>query len=341
MAQTSSALGIDVSKSTLDVAMWQGDAQSRREIQDKHLWRSRFANNKAGITKLLHELDKRAGKHTPVHACMEATGRYHALAAEMLYAAGHTVSVVNPAQVKHFREEGLVRNKNDALDAVLLMTYCAQKQPRAWMPPAPEIKLLQAFYARYDDLVEMRTQEINRLKAGDQPAVLKASLQDSVAHLNKQIEQIEQWINTHINQHPQLRERSRLLESIDGIAHLTAGRLIAFRIDQFESPSKLAAYAGVTPQNDTSGTLYKPARMCRTGHMTLRTALYMPALSSLRHNVVIKRLAARLKKRGLKGKQIVVAAMHKLLHLAWGVLKTKTPFDPNWASTQATTGSPM
>ena len=330
MAHTNSALGIDVSKSTIDVAMWQNKGQH------KQVWHSTFANTKAGITKLLRELDKRAcqaGEHAQVHACMEATGRYHELVAEMLHGAGHTVSVVNPAQIKHFREEGLVRNKNDALDAILLLDYCVQKQPPAWTPAPPEIKLLQALYGRYDDLVEMRTQEINRLKAGEQPAVLKASLEDSIARLSEQIEHIEHLISAHIDQHPHLRERRALLESIDGIAHLTAGRLIAFQIDQFESPASLAAYAGVTPRNDTSGTLRKPARMCRTGHSELRTALYMPALSSLQHNAVIKRLADRLKKRGLKGKQIVVAAMHKLLHLAWGVLKTKAPFDPNWATT--------
>jgi len=341
MTQTNNArgneLGIDVSKSTLDVAMWQIKGQG------KQVWHSTFANTTAGITKLLRELDKRAdqvgeqaGEHAQVHACMEATGRYHEQVAEMLHAAGHKVSVVNPAQIKHFREEGLVRNKNDALDAVLLLDYCVQKQPPAWTPAPAEIKLLQALYGRYDDLVAMRTQdtqEINRLKAGEQPAVLKASLEDSIARLSEQIEHIERLINVHIDQHPHLRERSRLLESIQGVARLTAGRLIAFQIEQFDSPASLAAYAGVTPRNDTSGTLRKPARMCRTGHSELRTALYMPALSSLQHNAVIKRLADRLRQRGLKGRQIVVAAMHKLLHLAWGVLKTKAPFDPTWATT--------
>ena len=327
------AVGIDVSKAKLDVAMRQGDV----------LWCRTFGNTKTGITKLLRELarelareqNKRAGgdANASVHACMEATGQYHEQVAEMLHAAGHQVSVVNPVQIKHFRQERLMRNKNDALDAVLLMDYCLQKQPRLWTPPPPEIKLLQAFYARYDDLVEMRTQEINRLKASEHPVMVQTLITDNIAHLNEQIDQVLQMISDHIDQHPHLREHSMLLESIDGIARLTAGRLIAFQIDQFDTPAKLAAYAGVSPRNNTSGTLRKPARMCRTGHNELRTALYMPALSSLQHNALIKRLAERLKKRGLKGRQIVVAAMHKLLHLAWGVLKTQTPFDPDWATT--------
>ena len=41
----------------------------------------------------------------------------------------------------------------------------------------------------------------------------------------------------------------------------------------------------------------------------------------------------RLKNQGrLKPKQIVGAAMRKLLHLCFGVLKTGKPFDPTYAT---------
>jgi transposase len=55
----------------------------------------------------------------------------------------------------------------------------------------------------------------------------------------------------------------------------------------------------------------------------------MPAMSAMRHNPVVAALAARLKIQGrLKGKQIVVAAMRKLLVLCFGVLKSGKRFDP-------------
>jgi transposase len=60
----------------------------------------------------------------------------------------------------------------------------------------------------------------------------------------------------------------------------------------------------------------------------LRAALFMPAMSAMRYNPVVAALAARLKIQGrLKGKQIVVAAMLKLLVLCFGVLKSGKPFD--------------
>ena len=55
----------------------------------------------------------------------------------------------------------------------------------------------------------------------------------------------------------------------------------------------------------------------------------MPALSAMRYNPAIIALVERLKKAGrLMPKQIVVAAMRKLLVICFGVLKTGKPFDP-------------
>ncbi|TWR05598.1 IS110 family transposase, partial [Xanthomonas vasicola] len=69
--------------------------------------------------------------------------------------------------------------------------------------------------------------------------------------------------------------------------------------------------------------------ICRTGSARLRAGLYMPALVAMRHNPVVTALKQRLHARGKHGKQIVCAAMRKLLHLAYGVLKSGTAFDPH------------
>ena len=67
----------------------------------------------------------------------------------------------------------------------------------------------------------------------------------------------------------------------------------------------------------------------RVGNATLRRALYLPALAAVRFNPLVKGLSDRLAAQGrLKPKQIIAAAMRKLLHLCYGVLKTGKPFDP-------------
>jgi hypothetical protein len=93
-----------------------------------------------------------------------------------------------------------------------------------------------------------------------------------------------------------------------------------------------AAYAGLNPSRCTSGSsIDRPTRISRIGNATLRRALYFPALSALKHNPLVKALRERLAaKAGFKPKQIVAAAMRKLLHLCYGVLKTGERFDPQW-----------
>ena len=100
-----------------------------------------------------------------------------------------------------------------------------------------------------------------------------------------------------------------------------------------------AAYAGLNPSHRQSGSsLDAPSRISRIGNATLRTALYFPALAALRWNPLVAALRQRLKHQGrLKPKQIVVAAMRKLLHLCFGVLKTGKPFDPNHTTSKETT----
>ena len=69
----------------------------------------------------------------------------------------------------------------------------------------------------------------------------------------------------------------------------------------------------------------------KRGHADLRKALYMPGMVAIKHNPLIKDMAHRLKAKGMVPKAIISAAMHKLVHLIYGVLKTRQPFDANWA----------
>lgn len=69
----------------------------------------------------------------------------------------------------------------------------------------------------------------------------------------------------------------------------------------------------------------------RTGHAALRKALYMPGLVALRHNPILQVFGARMKTNGLAPKAVVGAAMRKLAHLIYGVVKSGKPFDANFA----------
>ena len=98
--------------------------------------------------------------------------------------------------------------------------------------------------------------------------------------------------------------------------------------DVIASSAQAVAYAGLNPRQYQSGTsINRPSNISKIGNATLRTALFMPAMAAMRCNKAVMALVARLRAQGrLKGKQIVVAAMRKLLVLCFGVLKTGLPF---------------
>ncbi|MET0650419.1 MAG: transposase [Pyrinomonadaceae bacterium] len=138
-------------------------------------------------------------------------------------------------------------------------------------------------------------------------------------------------IRSHIDSHPGLREQRDLLLTIPGIGETTAAKLLAEIMDVklYESARQLAAFAGLAPRLHESGSsVRKMAKLSKVGAPRLRKALYFPAISAIKHNPYIKDLGERLRKRGKCPMQVIGAAMRKLIHIAYGVLKSGRPFDP-------------
>ncbi len=311
-------LGIDVSKRTLDVASI---------LNDRTLTR-RFENSPAGFKLLAAWLDS---LHiSEVHACLEATGSYSEAVALFLHEAGHRVSIVNPLRIKGFAQSQLQRQKTDRADARLIARFCLSQEPDAWLPPSPQVRHLQALTRRIEVLEEMRQAEQNRLATAT--SEVHESLRRIIASLVAEITQLEAQIKEHIKNHPDLEEQSRLLQTIPGIGERTANLLLSeVEFARFDSARQVAAQAGVVPRQRQSGTSLKQTKVSKLGNARLRRALYFPAIVAARHNGIIKEFAARLKKKGKTPMQVVCAAMRKLLHIAFGVLKHKRPFDSSLA----------
>jgi len=269
---------------------------------------------------------------------MEATGQYGEALAEYLYQQGWQVSVINPARIKAYANSKLRRNKTDKADAQLIAEYCLREQPSLWSPPPASFKGLQAQVRRLEDLQAMYQQESNRLKSGGTDPTVIADLKDHLLYLEEKIDQIKQAMQTHIAADPKLKQRQALLVSIPGIGPLTAAKLLGEIRDvcEFNSARQLAAYAGVTPRNTLSGTsVHKKSRLSKTGNANLRKILYMPAVCAKRFNPIIQSFCHRLLASGLKPMEVIGAAMHKLLHLIFGILKSGKPFDPLFLQQQA------
>ena len=127
--------------------------------------------------------------------------------------------------------------------------------------------------------------------------------------------------------------RQKLLVSIKGIGFITAAKLLGEIRDirAFQSASQLAAYAGLTPKNAVSGSsVRKKTVISKTGNAHIRKLLFLPAVTARNWNPIVKEFCDRLAQNGLSPMEVVCAAMRKLLHLVFGVLKSGLPFDPNY-----------
>jgi len=318
-------VGIDISKESFDVVL-RGTGGEQHRV---------FSNDQKGFMSLVGWAEKQPER--VVHICMEATGSYWEGLAEALYQGGYRVSVVNPYQIKRYGDHLLNRNKTDKADASLIAEFCEKDRERlrAWKPFSPEIKALRSMGRRLDELQGMKQQEQNRLKSGVTDLVVIESLQENLKQLDAQIKALWKKIKEHVNQHPDLREKQRLLTSIPGIGKLTAIKLIAEigEIKDFTSASQLAAYAGLAPKQFQSGSsVHKQTRISKQGRTELRRCLYMPAVVASEHNPIVMDLKRRMLASGHVMMEVIVAAMKKLLHLVYGVLKSGKPFDPDYGN---------
>jgi transposase len=317
-----SFLGIDLSKDTFHACL----------LSDRGEAKKLFPNSAKGFEQLTSWLKNRQA--ADVHICMEATGAYWEALALHLYGLEHKVSVINPARIKAFAQSELLRTKTDAVDAALIARFCKSQSPERWIPPSPEIRVLQALTRHYEHLKTTRAHQSVYAQTADAPTVVRSSMQEVIATLDAQIAEVEREIRQHFDDHPDLKRKRDLLTSIPGVGETTAGTLLAEipHIDRFESAKAVAAFAGLSPRHRLSGTsIHGRPRMCKTGNSRLRKALYMPAMVALRFNPTLRIFAERLSSAGKHKLLIIGAVMRKLLVLAYGILRSGVPFDANYA----------
>jgi transposase len=311
-------LGIDVAKAKLDIALRRPDGKIRSKV---------IANTPKGFEALANWLIKQGA--TNLHVCLEATGSYWEAVAEYLADAGHTVSVVNPARIKAYGATCQVRTKTDAVDARLIAAFCASQAPEPWIPPPPAVRELRALVARRDALVVMHTQEHNRLQVAH-PSI-RGDIAAHLEHLAQAIADIEAEIRRRIDDDPGLKAQRELLDSVPGLGDKTIPVLLSFYGGplRFDNARQAAAFAGLDPRQHESGSSVKARpRLSKIGHTALRKALYMPAMVTLNRTTWGRAFHDRLAAAGKPPMVILGAMMRKLVHVAFGVLKSRQPFNP-------------
>ena len=197
-----------------------------------------------------------------------------------------------------------------------------------------QLQVLLAHLAHLDDVQAMRQQERTRLENLRLDALTRQSLLEHIGWLQAQIDLTLQRASALVEQTSELAGPCAHLDTIPGIAQLTAMRLysVFFDLQRFSHAPKLVAHAGLCVAQENSGTsVHRRASISKLGTAQIRKWLYMSALSVMRYDPDFVCWVGELKARGKSNKVIIVAIMRKLLHLVHGVLKSAQDYDPHKA----------
>lgn len=299
--------GIDVAKDTLEVFVTPGT-------------RKGFLNTDEGQ----RELARLLGELRPSLVVLEATGGYQIPLVEALALRNLPVVVVNPRQIRDFAKATGRLAKTDAIDAEMIARFAEAIRPEARPLKDSDAHRLQALVARRRQLVEMLSMEKNRLETATEWT--RPDIEAHIEWLTECINKVGKDIASFIRKTPLWREKENLLRTFKGIGPVSACILLA-RLPELGhlNRRKISALVGVAPVNRDSGT-YRGRRMISGGRADVRAALYMAALSAIRHNPVIKTFYERLIHAGKLPKVAITACMRKLLVILNAIVRTNTPW---------------
>lgn len=317
-------IGIDISKNFVDVAFLEPDG--------KCVVRHFNSNNTDTAFEILQKVDKSI---TELKVVMESTGTYGLQLAHAFYDLGCEIYVVNALPIRRFAQMKMSRAKTDTLDARIIAEYGQTQELRPWIPRSKEREELRQIVKALEDLQKITTTVRNRLEALSQNPIQSSSVREKLEELmhvyKTQIKELQ-------SEADQLAEKANketydLLRSIPGVGPILTNTLIAQfgSFEEHEGVKSVVASVGLNPAPYMSGTSVRGrSPISKRGHGYIRRVLYMAALSAKKNNPQCAALYERMLERHPSKKRALIGVAHKLLRQAYGVVKNKTPYEPNF-----------
>jgi len=303
-------IGIDISKTSLDVAVWDSEI----------FWQ--FGNNARGIKKLVRRLKKLS----PTLIVVEASGGLEQSVVRELYQTNLPIAIVNPTRVRRFAYSTGQLAKTDKLDAKIIAQFAQAVKPEVRPLRTEQQEHLNALVTRRRQIVNIITAEKNR-RSTTHPA-LQDQLLKQIDWLEQEKEALEADIDQLIQQCAEWKEKAAVLESVPGVGSVTASTLLA-ELPELGTRNRqqIAALVGVAPVNKDSGKM-RGKRRIFGGRADVRATLYMATLSATRSNPVIRSFYNRLLAAGKLKKVALTACMRKLLVILNSMISHNRSWSP-------------
>jgi len=292
---TEKNVGIDVGKSQLDIYVLELELHWQCDNSDEAI--------KALVTRL--------ARYKLSRIVVEATGGYERKLVYALAERELPVVVVQPMHVRQYAKAQGILAKTDKMDARMLADFGALIKPKVRQIQTKKIRYIRDLLARKRQLMEARTQELNRLQKVDK--VLQATHARLIKVLDKEVEWVNKHLSKEISEVTEWQQTYDLLKSVpgvgDGVAHTLLGELPELGS---LTARQVGALCGLAPYNRDSGQM-KGKRRIKGGRAPIRTMLYMAMMCAIQHNPVMKKFFNKLVAEGKHKKVALTACMRKMV----------------------------
>lgn len=321
-------LGIDVSKESLDACLIR--------TADGQVFEQKFNNNPEGFKKMKAWMRQQGSQaDADTLTCMEHTGLYTRRLVHYLLGRQVHVWLESALQIK--RSMGLVRGKDDKIDAQRIARYALLQPDKAILvnltgTTLEKLKDLQANRTRLLKALHSLKVAIKELLKVDTESgkTLEKVNKQAIQGLQTSLEQVEEKMAEFIEKDDELKRKYDLLTSIKGVGKVLAVSLLIYTngFAKLLDARKLACYSGVAPFEHKSGTsVFGPTGVSQFANKDLKRVLHLAAISSVCHNQELKAYFQRKVKEGKKKMSVINAVRNKLLHQIVAVIKRGTPYE--------------
>ena len=315
-------IGIDISSKILDLCVKQGDLVKHFVLE----------NNVKNINRFFKGY---CGKDAVV--AMEKTGRYNWNLLEVLEGFDFQVYVLSPLHLK--KSMGLVRGKNDKIDALRICNFIEknQNETQQWKPCPVPIKKIKVLLTERTSRIKMKKQmmaqqhDYKLMKSiGLDKPLMKLNVQ-LIKSLQLQIQSLEKEIEKIIAQDQMLKNQQTLIKSIPGVGNVLSWMILA-KTEGFTTitnPRKMACCSGVVPFDYQSGTsIRRRPGVSPFADKAMKSVLHMAAMSAIRPTNDLGVYYLRKINEGKNKMSVLNAVRNKIIHRIFAVIKNQTFYIP-------------
>jgi transposase len=319
-------IGIDISKSKLDIAVLSSD----REIVSECV----ISNNVGKVRSFFKTFIKRHKiELDELLICCESTGIYNCPLQRVCSELSLGLWEEHAMRIKRASTD--MRGKSDRKDAMRIAEYAMRYKDKAilYKMPSENLHLLDNLSKVRETLIAQKVAMKNQLgeAKSHNPTLYKSLIKHYrplIAVIESQLKKVDLEIQAILDQSEDLQKNMDLLQSIPGVGKQTALQFIVYtqNFKRFESAKHLACYAGVVPFLNESGTIVKRARISKMASLKLKSLLHLAAMSAIRTKSELKAYYIRKVSEGKNKMTVLNAVRNKILHRIWAVIQSQTPF---------------